>query len=134
MKETTLSCDPIATKFLFSAIATSLALAAAPLTAQPRDGAGTRDGAAVHGVEQTHRIDCEGRPAEVSGSDNRIDFVGDCLGLTVNGVDNQISIILRPGAPLRVSGVDNVVTWRVAGKGKPRVSVQGVDNQIRPSR
>ena len=134
MKETTLSCDPIATKLLFSAIATSLALGAVPLAAQPQGGTGTRDGAAVHGVEQAHRIDCEGRPAEVSGSDNRIDFVGDCPGLTVNGVDNRISIILRPGAPLRVSGVDNVVTWRVAGKGKPRVSVQGVDNQIRPSR
>ena len=35
MKETTLSCDPIATKLLFSAIATSLALGAVPLAAQP---------------------------------------------------------------------------------------------------
>ena len=124
----------LAAKFLFPAIATSLALAAAPLAAQQRSGTGTRDGAAVHGVEQAHRIDCEGRPAEVSGSDNRIDFVGDCPGLTVNGVDNRISILLRPGAPLHVSGVDNVVTWRVAGKGKPRVSVEGVDNQVGPSR
>ncbi|HWW58235.1 MAG TPA: DUF3060 domain-containing protein [Sphingopyxis sp.] len=122
-----------AAKSLFPALAASLVLAAAPLAAQQRGGTGTRDGAAVHGVEQVHRIDCGGRPAEVSGSDNRIDFVGDCPGLTVNGVDNEISIVLRPGAPLSVSGVDNVVTWRVNGKGKPRVSVQGVDNRVRPS-
>lgn len=96
--------------------------------------AGTRSGASVNGVEQAHRIDCGGQPAEVSGSGNRIDFVGNCPGLTVNGVDNQISIILPAGAPLRVSGVDNVVTWRTSGQGKPRISVQGVDNQVRPSR
>lgn len=123
-----------AEKFLLSTFAAGLALAASPLTAQPRQGTGTRDGASINGVDQAHQIDCEGRPAEVSGSGNRIDFVGDCPGLTVNGVDNQISIILPPGADLRVSGVDNVVSWRIRGNGKPRISVQGVDNQVRPLR
>lgn len=123
-----------AMKFLFPALATSLALAAAPLAAQPRQGTGTRDGASINGVDQANQIDCQGRPAEVSGSGNRINFVGDCPSLTVNGVDNQIDILLPPGADLRVSGVDNVVTWQVRGKGKPRISVQGVDNQVRPSR
>ena len=92
---------------------------------------GTRDGAAVNGVDQTLTIDCEGRPAAVSGSDNRITFVGDCPSLTLNGVDNQVTISLRAGAPLKVSGVDNIVTWRVNGKGRPKVSIQGVDNQVR---
>ncbi len=92
---------------------------------------GTRDGAAVNGVEQTLTIDCEGRPAAVSGSDNRITFVGDCPSLTLNGVDNQVTISLRAGAPLKVSGVDNIVTWRVNGKGRPKISIQGVDNQVR---
>ena len=92
---------------------------------------GTRDGAAVNGVDQTLTIDCEGRPAAVSGSDNRITFVGDCPSLTLNGVDNQVTVSLRPGAPLKVSGVDNIVTWRINGKGRPKVSIQGVDNQIR---
>ena len=123
-----------AEKFLLSTFAAGLALAASPLAAQPRQGTGTRDGASINGVDQAHQIDCEGRPAEVSGSGNRIDFVGDCPGLTVNGVDNQISIILPPGADLRVSGVDNVVSWRIRGNGKPRISVQGVDNQVRPLR
>lgn len=123
-----------AEKFLLSTFAAGLVLAAAPLTAQPRQGTGTRDGASINGVDQAHQVDCEGRPAEVSGSGNRIDFVGDCPGLTVNGVDNQISIILPPGADLRVSGVDNVVSWRIRGNGKPRISVQGVDNQVRPLR
>jgi uncharacterized membrane protein len=131
-KEVTLFQTHDAVKFLAPAFAIGLALVATPLAAQ--QGTGTRDGASINGVDQAHQVDCQGRPAEVSGSDNRIDFVGDCPSLTVNGVDNQISIILPPGADLRVSGVDNVVTWRVRGKGKPRISVQGVDNQVRPSR
>ncbi|RYD41003.1 MAG: DUF3060 domain-containing protein [Sphingomonadales bacterium] len=123
-----------AVKFLLPTFAAGLALAAAPLAAQPRQGTGTRDGASINGVDQANEIDCQGRPAEVSGSGNRINFVGDCPSLTVNGVDNQISILLPPGADLRVSGVDNVVTWQVRGKGKPRIAVQGVDNQVRPVR
>ncbi len=123
-----------ALKFLIPAFATSLALVAAPLAAQLRQGTGTRDGASINGVDQANEVDCGGRPAEVSGSGNRINFVGDCPSLTVNGVDNEIHIILPPGAELRVSGVENVVTWQVRGKGKPRVSVQGVDNQVRPLR
>ncbi|MGV7121682.1 DUF3060 domain-containing protein [Sphingopyxis sp. 550A] len=123
-----------AAKYVLPAFAASLAVAATPLAAQRNNGTGTRDGAAVSGVDQAHQIDCGGQPAQVSGSDNHIDFVGDCPGLTVNGVGNQISITLRPGAPLTVSGVDNVVTWRIAGKGRPKLAVSGVDNQVRPGR
>ena len=123
-----------AAKYLLPVLTANLAFTAAPLAAQSNSGAGTRDGAAISGVDQAHRIDCEGRPAEVSGSDNNIDFTGDCPSLTVNGVGNRIGITLRPGAPLSVSGVDNVVTWRVAGKGKPKLAVSGVDNQVRPAR
>ncbi|WP_093511664.1 DUF3060 domain-containing protein [Sphingopyxis sp. YR583] len=123
-----------AAKFLFPALATSFILAAVPSAAQPRQGTGTRAGASINGVDQANEVDCQGRPAEVSGSGNRINFTGDCPSLTVNGVDNEISILLPPGADLRVSGVDNIVTWQVRGKGKPRVSVQGVDNQVRPLR
>ncbi|MDO9361450.1 MAG: DUF3060 domain-containing protein [Sphingopyxis sp.] len=123
-----------AMKFLLPALTAGLAVVAAPLAAQPGQGAGTRNGASINGVDQMHQIDCQGRPAEVSGSDNKINFVGDCPSLTVNGVDNQISIILRPGASLTVSGVDNVVSWKVSGKGKPRISVQGVDNRVQPLR
>ena len=123
-----------AVKFLLPVLVTTAALAAAPISAQPRQGTGTREGASINGVDQANEVDCQGRPAEVSGSGNRINFVGDCPSLTVNGVDNQISILLPPGADLRVSGVDNVVTWQARGKGKPRISVQGVDNQVRPAR
>lgn len=119
------------TLFASSIIAFALAL---PSQAAQRQGAGTRDGASISGVDQAHEIDCRGRPAAVSGSDNHIRFVGDCPGLTVSGVGNQISITVKPGAPIQVSGVDNVVEWRVAGQGKPRVSVSGVDNHVRPLR
>ena len=124
----------VAAKFLLPALAASLAIAAAPVAAQPGQGTGTRNGASINGVDQAHQIDCRGRPAEVSGSGNNINFVGDCPSLTVNGVDNQISILLRPGASLSVSGVDNVVNWKVSGKGKPQISVQGVDNRVQPLR
>lgn len=123
-----------AVRALYPAAILCLFITTQSLAAQRNNGTGTRDGAAVSGVDQAHQIDCGGQPAEVSGSDNHIDFVGDCPSLTVNGVGNQISITLRPGAPLTVSGVDNVVTWRVAGKGRPRLAVSGVDNQVRPGR
>ena len=132
-KEIALFRNQTAVRALCPAAILCFFITAQSFAAQRNNGTGTRDGAAVSGVDQAHRIDCEGRPAEVSGSGNHIDFTGDCPSLTVNGVDNRISITLRPGAPLSVSGVDNVVTWRVAGKGKPRLSVQGVDNQVRPS-
>lgn len=117
------------TQNLLLTVGAALLFAAVPAPAQDR-GVGTRNGSSVSGVEQAQTIDCRGQPATVSGTDNRIDFVGDCPGLTVSGTDNQISITLRPGAPIRVSGVENAVTWRVAGKGRPQVSVSGVDNRI----
>jgi hypothetical protein len=120
-------------RFVFATFAIPLMLAAPALAMQRDQGTGTRDGASVNGVDQAQEIDCGGRTAEVSGTGNRINFTGDCSGLTVNGVDNQIGILLRPGAPISVSGVENVVTWRVNGQGKPRISVQGVDNRIRPA-
>jgi len=107
--------------------------AAVSASAQDR-GVGTRSGSSVSGVEQAQTIDCRGQPATVSGTDNQISFVGDCPGLTVSGTDNRISITLRPGAPIRVSGVDNVVSWRVAGKGRPQVSVSGVGNSVAAAR
>ncbi len=116
-----------------TALALGLIVTTPSLAAQRGQGTGTRDGAAINGVDQAQEIDCGGRPAEVSGTGNRINFTGDCPGLTVNGVDNQISILLRPGAPVSVSGVENVVSWRVSGQGKPKVSVQGVDNRVRPA-
>ncbi|MFT3976786.1 MAG: DUF3060 domain-containing protein [Sphingomonas bacterium] len=120
----------IAAHRLAGCIAAALVIPA-PAFAQ---GTGTRNGASISGVDQSHTIDCKGRPANVSGSDNEITFVGDCPGLTVSGTGNEIRITLRPGAPIRVSGVDNDVTWRVNGQGRPRLSVTGVDNKVSPAR
>ena len=92
--------------------------------------AGVRNGASLNGVDQAQSIDCEGQPAEVSGTGNTIAYVGDCPALTVNGTHNQISITLRPGARVTVAGVENVVRWRVSGKGRPAISSSGVGNRI----
>ena len=116
-----------------AALAALLIAAPAMAFAQGR-GAGTRDGTNVVGVDQSHTVDCGGRPAEVTGTGNRIAYVGDCPALTISGTDNQVSITLRPNAPLHVSGVSNVVTWRVNGKGRPRITVSGVDNRVAAAR
>lgn len=126
-KEALLSLSNINRNILVSIVALSFAIPMPAIALQ----SGTHDGATVNGVDQTLEIDCKGRPAMVSGSDNQINFIGDCPSLTLNGVDNRVTISLRPGAPVRVSGVDNVVTWRINGKGRPSVSVKGVDNQVR---
>lgn len=110
-------------------------VAAVPALAFAQSGsAGTRSGATIDGVGQTLTVDCEGRAAVVSGTENEISFVGDCPSLTVTGTDNRIRIALRAGAPVNVSGVDNVVTWSTAGKARPRVSIQGVGNRVAPAR
>ena len=129
--------DHLAAKTFFASTFIALALALPSQAAQRQgagQGTGTRSGASISGVDQAQQIDCGGRPAEVSGSGNNIHFTGDCPGLTVNGVDNRIRITVQPGAPISVSGVQNIVSWSVAGQGKPRVSVTGVDNQVRPLR
>lgn len=118
--------------FIATSIAALLSIPSATL-AQSR-GTGARNGANVSGVEMAHSVDCQGRPATVSGTDNRITFSGDCPGLTVSGTDNEIHITLRPGATIQVSGVDNTVIWRVSGQGRPRVSVSGVGNRVAAAR
>ncbi|MGN6690224.1 MAG: DUF3060 domain-containing protein [Sphingopyxis sp.] len=119
---------------LSSPLILGLLLATPSLAVQHDRGTGTRDGSSVSGVDQAHDVDCGGRPAKVSGSGNRINFTGDCPGLVVSGVDNQVAISLRPGASIQVSGASNVISWRIAGGGKPRLTISGVDNQVRPER
>lgn len=118
--------------FIATSIAALLSIPSAAI-AQSR-GTGARNGANVSGVEIDQSVDCQGRPATVSGTGNRITFGGDCPGLTVSGTDNEIHITLRPGATIRVSGVDNTVTWRVNGQGRPRVAVSGVGNRVAAAR
>jgi len=119
---------------LLTAAGAALLLASPAMAAAPEGSAGTRNGATIDGVGQELTVDCEGRPAAVTGSDNRIQFVGDCPVLTVTGTDNQVRIVLRAGAPVQVSGVDNIVTWTVNGDGRPRASISGVGNKVAPAR
>lgn len=116
-----------------ASICAATALLVVPAAAQSGT-AGTRDGAVVSGVGQSQTIDCQGLSAAVTGSDNDITFTGDCPGLTVTGTGNQVRVTLRPGAPIRVSGVDNSVSWRIAGNGKPRTSISGVNNRVSAAR
>lgn len=110
-------------------------MAALPTMASGQSGgSGAQNGAAVSGVGKTSVIDCQGGPAQVSGTENHISFTGACSGLTVSGVDNQINILLRSGAAIHVSGTDNVVTWRMEGKGRPAISISGVDNRVAAAR
>lgn len=114
---------------LIPAIAVAL-LVTAPASAM-QSGEGRGGAASVSGVGQSQEIDCGGRVAQVSGTDNVVTFTGDCAGLKVSGVDNQVSVNLRPGASISVSGSGNQVGWRSAGKVRPRVAISGVDNRVR---
>lgn len=107
-----------------------IALGGGVASAQQHQGTGTHHGGAVSGVDQAHTIDCRGQAADVSGSGNAIAYVGDCPALSVSGTDNQISVTLRPGGSVSVSGVDNVIRWRMNGLGRPRIKSAGVGNRV----
>ena len=82
----------------------------------------------INGVDQRQTIACNGRRVAISGSGNVVQLTGTCASLDVNGVDNQITITVAPEGHISVAGTGQVVRW--SSTGRPRVSVQGVDNQV----
>ena len=84
----------------------------------------------VRGTDQNVTHDCEGRDVMVSGISHLIRLVGDCPNVTVSGTDNRVYIEMA--TVIRVSGVDNVITYRRSANGKrPKISNSGVNNSVR---
>ncbi len=97
-------------------------------------GLGSPAGAA--GVEVassgiTSELNCAGKAAQVSGSDNRLTILGDCSQLEVFGSNNRIAITLARGATVQVFGSNNDVTWSVQSGAPPKIEAVGSANAIR---
>lgn len=100
---------------------------AAPMM-QSGTAARTSETIEVNGVGQRQTIPCDGRRVAISGSDNVIELTGTCASLDLNGVDNRITLAVAPNGTISVAGTGQVVLW--TSTGRPRVSVQGVDNRV----
>lgn len=85
----------------------------------------------VGGNGGTLTRDCARRDASVGGNQNTLRLTGNCRTLAVSGNRNTVRVELAPGAPLTVSGNDNVVSWtqRLAGP-PPTITDSGSRNRI----
>jgi hypothetical protein len=93
-------------------------------------GLAASDAAPIHiaGIGQENTVACDGRAVVVEGTDHDLTFTGDCAGLKLTGTGSKVTIDLRPGAVVSVTGTDQTVRWRSAKA--PKVSVTGVDNHV----
>lgn len=82
----------------------------------------------INGVDQRQTIPCNGRRVAISGSGNVVQLTGTCASLDLNGVDNQVTLTVAADGHISVAGTGQVVRW--SSPGRPRVGVQGVDNQV----
>jgi hypothetical protein len=103
-----------------------LTLLAAPVAAQ------TPPGAVVQAEAQTQRLSCAGGDALVEGNHNTIVLTGACHGLLLKGVANTVAIALQPGAPVRIEGSGNRITFDAAGGTAPVVQILGPVNSVDP--
>lgn len=88
----------------------------------------TSDVIEINGVDQRQTIPCNGRRVAISGSGNVVQLTGTCASLDLNGVDNQVTLTVAADGHISVAGTGQVVRW--SSPGRPRVGVQGVDNQV----
>jgi hypothetical protein len=115
------------TGVLIAGAGLAFAAAASP-TPQAGTAARTGETIEINGVDQRQTIACDGRRVAISGSDNVIQLTGTCASLDLNGVDNQVTLTVAPDGHIAVAGTGQVVRW--SSTGRPRVNVQGVDNQV----
>lgn len=68
-------------------------------------------GAQLSGDEQTLRHQCDiGERVELVGHRNIVDIQGECLGLSIVGNGNQVTIVVVDD--IRIEGRDNDVRWQ----------------------
>ena len=76
-------------------------------------------------------LNCAGKGAQISGSDNMLTILGDCSQLEVFGSNNRIAITLAQGATVQVFGSNNDVTWSMRNGKLPKIETVGSANAIR---
>jgi len=79
-------------------------------------------------VNQRQTLPCNRRQVVIAGSGNVIGLSGTCAGLDLTGVDNEVAINLAPDARVTVAGTGNQLRW--SSTGRPRISVEGVENEV----
>lgn len=87
--------------------------------------------AQLSGDEQTLRHECDiGERVELVGHRNIVDIQGECLGLSIVGNGNQVTIVVVDD--IRVEGRDNDVRWQRGLTGtRPNALELGGRNSVR---
>ena len=116
--------------------AATLLLAASAAAAQPATPSGDADadagGTHFHGNHAFRAFNCRGGDAVISGDANQLKLT-DCSRLTLTGARNQITVVLSSPGDITVSGSKNAVRYRSPDDGAPRITDNGVDDDIRPT-
>ncbi len=116
---------------LITSIALSMSIFASTVVmANDDEDIRQKGGAVVDGANQDVTLDCKGGPAIIDGANNDVRFVGVCSRLVIDGANNDVTITLAPGAPVKVDGANNEIRWRSNSKQRPRVTVDGTNNNI----
>lgn len=86
--------------------------------------------AVLEGSGETSQIDCGGKEAHITGTDNQVTVEGACTLLIVEGSGNVVHADMAQQSSIRVVGTDNQVRWRAPGQNRPKTSSTGVGNSI----
>jgi hypothetical protein len=88
--------------------------------------------AQLAGDGQTLRHECDlGERVELAGNDNLVEIRGQCLGLSITGNGNQVTIEVVDD--IRIEGRGNDVRWRRGFTGtRPNALELGGRNTVRP--
>ncbi len=79
----------------------------------------------ISGSGHQRKIACDGRKLEVVGSDHVVTATGVCGTVEVFGVNNQVSVEVKPKGKLEIAGTDHTVRWKSEGKISQSVSGTG---------
>jgi len=81
----------------------------------------------------TTELICEGGPASIVGSQNRVRIFGYCTKLTIRGSGNNVSLAFGRSRPkIWLIGSRNDVLWETRDGSEPRVAVFGLGNKLTP--
>lgn len=96
------------------------------------DQSGLRVGvnqSAAKPVTSWQNVNCAGRAMNINGSNGRVNLLGRCPSVTVNGSGNTLQI--EQVGKITVRGSRNNVTWRKALTGsRPTILTSGTGNRV----
>ncbi len=99
-----------------------------PVPSDPADEVITVEAGDTHslgGIEQHKTIVCNQGMVNISGMTNTIEVKGDCVSVSVSGMDNVVTV--ESARSIMASGFDNKVTYY---SGAPEISQSGTGNVI----